>query len=113
VTREAIRAFCLGLPHVTERFQIHHLGFQIGGKTFAMLNLEVAGMPLSFKCTVEDYNELVEREGVIPAPYMARNKWVSITEWDSLPAAELKECLRRSREAVRLKLPKKAQAQLA
>ena len=113
MTREAIRTFCLGMPHVTERFQMHHLGFQIGGKTFAMLNLEVEGLPLSFKCTPEDYGELVEREGVIPAPYMARNKWVSITEWDSLAAAELKDCLRRSREAVRLKLPKKAQAQLA
>ena len=37
MTREAIRAFCMSLPHVTERFQMHHAGFQIGGKTFAML----------------------------------------------------------------------------
>jgi predicted DNA-binding protein (MmcQ/YjbR family) len=113
MTREAIRAFCMSLPHVTERFQMHHAAFQIGGKTFAMLNVEVEGLPLSFKCTPEDYAELIETEGVIPAPYMARNHWVSITEFDSLPAAELKDRLRRSREAVRLKLPKKAQAQLA
>lgn len=113
MTREAIRAFCLQMPHVTEAFKMHHAAFQIGGKTFAMLNLEVEGLPLSFKCTPEDYAEAIESEGVIPAPYMARNHWVSITEFESLPAAELKDRLRRSREAVRLKLSKKAQAGLA
>ena len=113
MTREAIRAFCLQMPHVTETFQMHHAAFQIGGKTFAMLNLEVEGLPLNFKCTPADFAELIEIEGVIPAPYMARNHWVSITEWDSLPPAELKDRLRRSREAVRLTLSKKAQAQLA
>lgn len=113
MTREAIRAFCLTLPHVTERFQMHHLGFQIGGKTFAMLNLEVEGMPLCFKCTPEDFAEMIEVDGVVPAPYLARNKWVALTDWDSLPANELKDRLRRARLAVLSKVPKKLQAQLA
>ncbi len=63
MTREAIRAFCLGLPHVTERFQFHHAAFQIGAKSFAMVNLEVEGFPLAFKCTQEDFGELVEIPG--------------------------------------------------
>ena len=113
MTREAIRAFCLTLPHVTELFQMHHLAYKIGGKTFAMLNLEVEGVPLCFKCSPEDFAELIEMEGVIPAPYLARSKWVAIAGFDSLPAAELKTRLRKSREVILAKLPKKAQAALA
>jgi predicted DNA-binding protein (MmcQ/YjbR family) len=113
MTREAIRAFCLELPQVTELFEMHHLGFKIGGKTFAMLNLEVEGVPLCFKCSPEDFAELIEMEGVIPAPYLARSKWVAITEFDSLPAAELKARLRKSRAVAFSKLPRKTQAALA
>ena len=112
MNRESIRTFCLGLPHVTERFQIHHLGFQIGGKTFAMLNLEVEGLPLYFKCSPADYAEAIELEGVVPAPYLARSKWVALNDWDSLPAKELKDHLQRARLVVLSKLPRKTQAQL-
>jgi predicted DNA-binding protein (MmcQ/YjbR family) len=112
MTREAIRAFCLALPHVTERFQFHHAAFQIGGKTFAMLNLEVEGLPLCFKCTPEAFGELVEIPGMMQAPYMARNQWVALTEFDTLPARELKEWLVQAREIMLGKLSKKAQAEL-
>jgi len=97
---------------------MHHVGFQIGGKTFAMLNLKVEGVPLSFKCRAQTYGETIERAGVIPAPslarnHLARNQWVSVTEFGSLPAAMVKGSLRAAREAVRTRLSKKLQAQLA
>jgi predicted DNA-binding protein (MmcQ/YjbR family) len=113
MTREAIRAYCLGLPHVTEKFQFHHAAFQIGGKTFAMVNLEVEGMAAAFKCTAEDFVELVEIPGVIQAPYMAKGQWVALTDFDTLPAAELKTWLAKAREIIKGKLTKKAQAGLA
>jgi len=91
---------------------MHHAAFQLGGKSFAMLNLEVEGLPLSFKTSPESFAELVESPGVIPAPYLARNHWVSITDWDSLPAAELKTRLRESRDVVLAKLPKRLQVKL-
>jgi predicted DNA-binding protein (MmcQ/YjbR family) len=112
MTREAIRAYCLAMPHVTERFQFHHAAFQIGGKSFAMLNLEVEGFPLAFKCTREDFAELVEVPGVIQAPYLARAQWVALTEFDTLPAAELKGWLTKARTVMLGKLSKKAQAEL-
>jgi predicted DNA-binding protein (MmcQ/YjbR family) len=112
VTREAIRAFCLSLPHVTERFQFHHAAFQIGGKSFAMLNLEVEGFPLAFKCTAEDFGELVEIPGVIQAPYLARGQWVALTEFDTLPVNELKGWLTKAREVMLSKLTLKMQAEL-
>jgi predicted DNA-binding protein (MmcQ/YjbR family) len=110
MTREAIRTFCLSLPHVTEAFKMHHAAFQIGGKTFAMLNLEVEGLPLCFKCLPEDFQELVEMDGVMQAPYMAKTQWVAIQEFDSLPVKELKAWLTKSRELTLAKLSKKAQA---
>lgn len=113
MTRDAIRSFCMALPHVTERFQFHHSAFQIGGKTFAMLNLEVEGYPLCFKCTAEDFAELVELPGILQAPYMARGQWVVIGDWDTLPANELKAWLTKSRAIMLGKLSKKLQAELA
>jgi len=112
VTREAIRAFCLGLPHVTEKFQFHHAAFQIGGKTFGMVNLEVEGMAAAFKVTQEDFAELVETPGVIQAPYMAKGQWAALTDFDTLPAAELKAWLTKARNIMVGKLSKKAQAEL-
>jgi predicted DNA-binding protein (MmcQ/YjbR family) len=112
MTREAIRAYCLSLPHVTERLQFHHAAFQIGGKSFAMLNLEVEGFALAFKSTPEDFAELIEIPGVIPAPYLARAKWVALTEFDALRAKELKAWLTRAREVMLSKLPKAARTKL-
>ncbi len=111
MTREAIRAYCNSLPHVTEKFVMHHAGFQIGGKTFAMLNLEVEGLPLCFKCTPEDFDELVEIPGVMQAHYMAKRQWVMMEDWDTLPPAELKAWLAKARAVVVSKLSKKMQAQ--
>ena len=112
MTRDAIRTFCLALPHVTERPQFHHAAFQIGGKSFAMLNLDVEGFALAFKCTPEDFAELIEIPGVVPAPYLARAHWVALTDFDSLPMKELKAWLTKSREVMLSKLPKNAQAKL-
>ena len=112
MTREAIRAFCLQMPHVTEAFKMHHAAFQIGGKTFAMLNLEVEGLPLCFKCSPEDFDELVEIPGVMQAHYMAKRQWVMIEDWDTLPAAELKAWLAKARAVMLTKLSKKMQAEL-
>jgi predicted DNA-binding protein (MmcQ/YjbR family) len=113
MTREAIRAYCISLPHVTEKFVMHHAGFQIGGKTFAMLNPEVEGLPLAFKCSPDDLGELVEIPGVMQAPYMAKRQRVAITEFDALAAGELKARLVKSRALVPGNLSKKKQTELA
>jgi predicted DNA-binding protein (MmcQ/YjbR family) len=110
-----IRSFCLSLPHATEDVQWeHNLLFRIAGKMFCVANLEPAVSPtkLSFKCTPEKFAELVEVEGIIPAPYMARNHWVAILELDALRRPELEELVRNSYQLVREKLPKKTLAEL-
>jgi len=79
---EDVRKYCLSLPHVTERVQWgNDLLFCIGEKMFAVAGLD-AKYPtkLSFKCTPEKFNELIEHEGIIPAPESAHAVRVAIDE---------------------------------
>ena len=111
---DSIRAHCLSFPHVTEQIQWgDDLLFKVGGKMFAVMPLEPAPVCLSFKCSEEKFAELLEIEGIIPAPYMARNKWVALQHFDALRDHELRQLLRQSYDLVFAKLPKKKQAELA
>ncbi|MGZ4845940.1 MAG: MmcQ/YjbR family DNA-binding protein, partial [Candidatus Angelobacter sp.] len=67
---------------------------------------------IAFKCTPEKFAELVEVEGIIPAPYMARNHWVAMIEIDALRQPEIKELIQDSYRMILEKLPKKTQAEL-
>jgi predicted DNA-binding protein (MmcQ/YjbR family) len=111
---EQIRTYCLSLPHVTERVQWgNDLLFCIGEKMFAVTGLDAKSeAKLSFKCTPEKFAELVEQEGIIPAPYVARYHWVALVDLDALPARELKPLLKTAYELIHDKLPKKTREQL-
>ena len=109
-----IRQYCLSLPHTTETVQWgDDLVFKIAGKMYAVAALEPGDHWLSFKCTPDDFARLIEQEGIIPAPYMARAQWVALQNWDAVTVAELKRLLRGSYDMVMAKLPKKKQAELA
>jgi predicted DNA-binding protein (MmcQ/YjbR family) len=111
---ESVRAYCLSFPQATENVQWgNDLCFKIAGKIFAVMALEgPVKYMMSFKCTEEKFNELIEQEGIDPAPYMARNKWVAIERFDVLSDKELKALLRNSYDMVVEKLPKKVREQL-
>ena len=111
---ESVRAHCLSFPQATENVQWgNDLVFKIAGKMFAVMALEgPVKYIMSFKCTEEKFNELIEQEGMDPAPYMARNKWVAIEGFDVLSDQELKALLRNSYDLVVAKLPKKLRESL-
>lgn len=110
---EALRKFCLSFPHTTENVQWgYDLCFKVDGKLFAVTPLEVAPVRLSFKCSPENFAELCERDGVRPAPYMARAQWVALEQLNTLPDSELRELLAESYRLVWERLPKKRQAEL-
>src|SRR5262245_58974667 len=101
-----LRAHCLSLPHTTEQIQWgDQLLFKIGGKMYAATSVDRADAGVSFKASPEEFEELIEVPGVIPAPYLARAKWVALEHEDALPRAELKKRLTRSYELVRAGLP--------
>jgi len=108
------RRYCLSFPHATEEVLWGgNLVFKVGGKMFAVAPLEPDALCASFKCTPEEFAELTERPGIIPAPYSARYSWVALESDDALTTVELKRLLRNSYDLVFAKLPKKTQAQLA
>jgi predicted DNA-binding protein (MmcQ/YjbR family) len=108
-----VRSFCMSLPHATESVQWgNDLVFKIAGKMFAVVPLDPGKLWVTFKCSPEEFAELVERPGIIPAPYSARYHWVALETDDALTAAELKTRLRRSYDLVFEKLSKKARAAL-
>jgi predicted DNA-binding protein (MmcQ/YjbR family) len=111
---EWVRRYCMGLPHTTEQIQWgHDLVFKIGGKMYAAGPVDGPyDVCLSFKADPEEFAELCEREGIIPAPYLARAQWVALQSWDALTVTELTRLLKNSYDMVLAKLPKKKQAEL-
>jgi len=110
---EWVRTYCLTLPHTTEHILWgDDLVFKIGGKMYAAAVMAPAKIAMSFKCTPEVFAELVERPGIIPAPYSARSYWIALEREDALPRAEIKRLIKQSYELVIAKMPKKLQAKL-
>ena len=110
---DSIRKYCLSLPHATEDIQWgNDLLFRISGKIFAGMSLEPPNS-LMFKCTPEKFEELIELDGIVPAPYMARNKWVMLEHLDALSDPELKVLIKDSYGMIFSNLTKKAQAELS
>lgn len=116
---ESLREFLLSLPDVCETMQwgdnlVYWVGDKkIGGKMFALCSLMPDRGVLSFAAGPERFAELVEVEGVFPAPYLARAHWVAVERWNTLAVSELKELLRAARGIVYEKLTKKTKAALA
>ena len=103
---EAIRRYCLSFPHATEDMPWpDDLCFKVGGKIFAGVSLSTVPKGLTLKCTPETVAELVEREGIGPAPYVGRYKWVRLDGLDILRDGELKDLIRQSYEMVAAKAP--------
>jgi len=117
---ERIRAFLLKLPHVVETMQwganlVFWVGDKaIGGKMFALANLDGGGKAvISYSAGAERYAELLERDGLFPAPYMARIYWVAAENWSVFRVAEWEEELRTAYELTFAKLPPKIRGLLA
>lgn len=105
---EWVRNHCRSFPHTTEHVQWGaDLVFKVGGKMYAVLPLEPAPVWLSFKCTDEEFVTLTDHTGVIPAPYLARAKWVALENGSAIGAAEVKRLLSQSYDLVLAKLPQK------
>jgi predicted DNA-binding protein (MmcQ/YjbR family) len=117
---EGIRAICLALPHVTETVSWgHHLVYfvgdkRIGGKMFAMTDLDGSGTGVVwFHCGAERFHDMLEREGMIASPYLARVHWVTVERWEVLRTREYEDELKRAHALIWQKLPKRTKTVLA
>ncbi len=113
MTIEDIQSTCKKLPGVTEDIKWgNDLCFTVGGKMFLVLGLDQSPTTASFKVTDEQFEELSERAGFKPAPYMAKHKWIYIDDINRMSSKECKAFITQAYELIKQKLPKKVQAQL-
>ena len=135
MTRDEFDAYCdakIGTSHVIQWGGASV--WKVGGKIFAIAsNLTrpdqtnvtedpappgaqgkaVAGFqPISFKCSDLAYEVLPEQEGIIPAPYLARAKWVQLVKPDAMSDEDIKLHLDAAYDIVAKKLTQKLRADL-
>ena len=117
---ERLRAYLLSLPHVVDTMQwganlVFWVGDKaIGGKMFALINLDddQHRQVISYSAGPERYAELLEIEGIFPAPYMARIHWVAAERWSVFSASEWEQQLRAAYDLTFAKLPPKVRTVL-
>ena len=109
---ERVREICLALPHVTETLSWgHHLVYWVGkreagGKMFAMTDVDGTGTGvLWFHSGAERFRELLEIEGIRPAPYLAKAHWVTVERWEVLPSREYESELSKAHALIFARLP--------
>jgi len=111
---EQLRKFCLAFPGATEDIKWgNDLCFCVGEKMFCVTGVDSVQSGLSLKCTPEKFSELVERDGIDPAAYVGRYKWVHIEDLDAVKADELKSLIGTSYQLVFDKLPTKIKKSIA
>lgn len=110
---EWLRSVCLKWPGTTEGVKWgNDLCFMVAEKMFCVAGLQQP-LNVAFKVTDEEFEEMSGRDGIIPAPYMARNKWVLVEKMSALNKKEWQHYVRQSYELIRSKLPKKLQEKLS
>lgn len=109
-----LRKYCLSFPGAVEQVQwVNHILFKVGRKMFLIYNLDKTyPNRFSIKCSAENFSELTERENIIPAPYLARNKWVNFKDGYKMSTKELKGMIAESYELVFSRLPKREQKKI-
>ena len=107
------KEFCSALPGATHDIKWGDvLVFSVGEKMFAAMHDDPQAKSISFKVDDDRFLELTDRAGIIPAPYLARAKWVRVEDLAKLPDTEAKQLLARAHQLVFAKLTKKLQREI-
>ena len=108
----AVKSLCLSFPGATETIQWgDNRVFKVGGKMFAVTGYDEDSL-YSFKVDDERFLELTDLPGVVPAPYLARARWVQVHPECDLPDAEIEFLIGRAYDIVFGKLTKKLQEEI-
>lgn len=117
---DRLREVALSLPGATENVQWgNDLVMKVGEKMFAVFALSPAepgsshSHVMSLKIADDDFDDVVGKPGVVPAPYLARAKWAALERSSALPYPELERRVREAHAIVFAKLPAKLRASIA
>ena len=106
---EQLQDYCLQFPFTDMDVKWDHLlCFTLKGKMFCTVSLDEDNQ-VSFKVTKEAYEELLQREGIRPAPYLWKNTWVRIARSNVLKQEEWNYYIRNAYLLVKAKLLKRDQ----
>lgn len=114
MTISEIREICLAFPGVTEDVKWEdHLCFNVGSKMFLITAPDNVPVSASFKTSDEDFEILPSRQGFIPAPYLARNKWIFVDDIRRFSKKEWERYLQQSYTIIAAKLPQRVQKEIS
>ena len=111
---ELLRKFCGTLPGATRdiKWGADEV-YSVGGRMFAVFWIDAGkAKTVSFKAGALRFLELTDREGIVPAPYLARAHWVQIRAAKALANGDAQALLAQSHAWVVEKLPRKVQIML-
>jgi predicted DNA-binding protein (MmcQ/YjbR family) len=104
---EELQAFCKSLPGVTEDIKWgHDLCFSVGKKMFCVTRLEPP-MQVSLKVKDDEFEELINSNNIISAPYVGRYKWILVQDVKRFSKKEWEFYIKQSYELIRSQLSKK------
>jgi len=115
MTIDEFNSYCASLKATTHVIQWGNASvWKIGGKIFALCSHWGEGVheKYSFKCSDLSYNILIEQDGIIPAPYLARAKWVHLQEPGAMSDADLKAYIRNAYDIISKKLTRAQRKEL-
>ncbi len=113
---DTLRDLCLSMPGATEDqpFGPDSLVFKVGGKLFALTNLERVPPAVNLKCEPERAVELRERyRAVEPGWHMNKTHWNTVELQSDASARDLRQWVEDSYALVVAGLTHKARAALA
>ncbi len=113
--REQFERFVAALPGVTI---VHQWGnasvAKVGGKIFAAYTIwgKTDQWNVGFKCSDLSFEMLQELEGISPAPYLARAKWVTVERNSELSSADLQAYIVEAHRLIASRLSRATREQL-
>jgi predicted DNA-binding protein (MmcQ/YjbR family) len=122
MTRDEFNNYCQSLKSTTNVIQWEGASvWKVGGKIFAIASNWGPDNPaqnsddftkISFKCSDLSYQILCELDGIIPAPYLARAKWVQVEKAGAIDDDTIKSYIAEAHAIIAAKLTKKLQKEL-
>ena len=110
---EDIQKICKTFKGVTEDIKWEdHLCFNVGKKMFLITAPDKVPPSATFKVSDEEFETLPERQGFIPAPYMARYKWIYVDDINRMSKIEWQKYLKQSYNLIYAKLPLKIRKEI-
>jgi predicted DNA-binding protein (MmcQ/YjbR family) len=113
MTIEELQKLCKRFKGVTEDIKWeNHLCFNVGEKMFLVTAPDAIPHSASFKVSDEEFDELSQQLGFMPAPYLARYKWVHVDDINRLSKKQWEYYAEKSYQMIASKLPDKIKKQL-